>query len=599
MDMLKTAVLFQLIFISNLVRSNSDFRKLHITIHNGGDYSGSDYYGHDITIVSSDTSGSRSSSSDNTRTSSSTSSSSSKKSQSTHTSSSATSDSSANHDSSSGSSSSTFSQSTETSGSQSSDNSMSSSTFAQTKPKEKQFVKLNPPQLSSHAYETSSFSGTDTDTTKSCSVDSPASPSSTGEIGDDCFHSPYCKDPHAECSWNSQYNTKVCTCINGWDFIHVDGTGWICTQDRCEDTGCPSPKVCRDGKCVDDDCENTGCPSSMVCRNGKCEDECPPRTVNVNGECRSDQWGEACISVPDTCVEADIECVDGYCYCQDRRLQYSHAGHMCVGKHYGDSCYRYDDTCDINRHLRCIHGECKCPPGTTPAGDPVVCCDHCSDGQECCLNGVGCPLGKCHCKHGAIIYGYTEVCCDDCSTVSNSHCCTELEYNNGECFAGECQCDFEEASRYPLVCCPDCDSIPDATCCGLNDIACELGQCECYFETARLDPLLCCPDCSPEYFCSENGQCEPRGTYSTQCAGPGSNYPEHSCITEIGIACVRLIECGEPGLPSCDMRFCICDWTAEWRIQLEDGVCCNDNLEDYSCSNNLSIFDGSGDAGDF
>ncbi|WAR10582.1 hypothetical protein MAR_035658 [Mya arenaria] len=54
-------------------------------------------------------------------------------------------------------------------------------------------------------------------------------------------------------------------------------------DNRCEDTGCPSPKVCRDGKCVDDDCENTGCPSSMVCRNGKCEDECPPRTVLTSG----------------------------------------------------------------------------------------------------------------------------------------------------------------------------------------------------------------------------------------------------------------------------------------------------------------------------
>ncbi|XP_052814473.1 tenascin-like [Mya arenaria] len=333
----------------------------------------------------------------------------------------------------------------------------------------------------------------------------------------------------------------------------------------------------------------------MVCRDGKCEAECPPRTIYVNGECRFDQWGEACVCSPDTCVEADTECQDGYCECKDPGLEYSHYLNMCVGQNYGDPCSTYQDTCDKHIRLQCINGECTCPHGTRPVGDPAICCDDCSHGQECCLDGVGCRIGKCHCKHGAVVFDSTKVCCDDCSKVPHSHCCTQLEEENGKCHAGECMCDFEEASRYPHVCCPDCTSTL-AKCCVSGDIACvgHEGECVCIFESTMTNPEHCCPDCPRGFYCTESGTCEKRSPYSAQCGGPGAQYPENSCSNEVGMACLSFIECGVQGLTPCDMKFCICDWSKGWRFNGEG--CCNDKYKEHACSNDDTLVDdGSGD----
>ncbi|WAR10575.1 hypothetical protein MAR_035651 [Mya arenaria] len=252
---------------------------------------------------------------------------------------------SSNYDSSSGSSSSrSNTQSTESSTSQTSESSWTSSQSPNYK-----VVGVIPSYLSFPTSGTSRDSDLNSDTTKSCSDDShtptPAPPPSKVELGHDCSQYPYCKDLNAECRRDGRYQNIVCTCRHGWHFVKAYGIGGICTPDTCEDTGCPSP---------------------MVCRDGKCEAECPPRTIYVNGECRFDQWGEACVCSPDTCVEADTECQDGYCECKDPGLEYSHYLNMCVGQNYGDPCSTYQDTCDKHIRLQCINGECTCPHGTRP-----------------------------------------------------------------------------------------------------------------------------------------------------------------------------------------------------------------------------------------
>jgi MYXO-CTERM domain-containing protein len=142
----------------------------------------------------------------------------------------------------------------------------------------------------------------------------------------------------------------------------------------CYTTGCPTGKVCKDGKCEDDPCLNITCKNDEFCRDGQCVQacgckQCAAGEYCVDGVCEKDACVGVACAADEICDKTTGQCEPDQCKnvtCASGRVCEANSG-TCV-----------DDPCNfitcpnslVCKAGQCVGVQCSTEPNTEPGTEP-------------------------------------------------------------------------------------------------------------------------------------------------------------------------------------------------------------------------------------